>query len=57
MSSGMVTTLAGGHRGGDGDGGRVTEAGLDRPHRCVVGQNGNIFIADSDNHRARVVGG
>ncbi len=54
--SGIVTTIAGGHQGGDGDGGDATQAGLDRPHGCEVGQEGNIYIADSNNHRVRVVG-
>ena len=54
--SGIVTTIAGGHQGGDGDGGDATQAGLDRPHGCEVGREGNIYIADSNNHRVRVVG-
>ncbi len=55
-SSGIVTTIAGGHQGGDGDGGDATRAGLDRPHGCGVDREGNIYIADSNNHRVRVVG-
>ena len=54
--SGIVTTIAGGHQGGDGDGGEATQAGLDRPHGCEVDREGNIYIADSNNHRVRVVG-
>ena len=54
--SGIVTTIAGGHQGGDGDGEDATQAGLDRPHGCEVGREGNIYIADSNNHRVRVVG-
>ena len=53
--SGLVTTLAGGHQGGDGDGGAATAAGLDRPHGCCVDPEGNLVIADSNNHRVRVV--
>jgi sugar lactone lactonase YvrE len=56
MATGMVTTLAGGHRGGNGDGGPATAAGLDRPHGCDVDAQGNIYIADSNNHRVRAVG-
>jgi hypothetical protein len=52
----IVTTIAGGHRGGDGDGGPATAAGLDRPHGCDVDTQGHIYIADSNNHRVRVVG-
>jgi DNA-binding beta-propeller fold protein YncE len=55
-TTGTVTTIAGGHQGGDGDGGDATEAGLDRPHGCGVDGQGNIYIADSNNHRVRVVG-
>jgi hypothetical protein len=55
-NTGIVTTVAGGHRGGDGDGGPATAAGLDRPHGCDLDANGNIYVADSNNHRVRVVG-
>ena len=55
-TTGTITTIAGGHQGGDGDGGNATEAGLDRPHGCGVDGQGNIYIADSNNHRVRVVG-
>jgi hypothetical protein len=56
VATGMVTTIAGGHRGGDGDGGPATQAGLDRPHGCDIDAQGNLYIADSNNHRVRVVG-
>ena len=54
--TGVVTTIAGGRQGGEGDGGRAAAAGLDRPHGCEVDTLGNIYIADSNNHRVRVVG-
>ena len=54
--SGLVTTIAGGRRGGEGDGGPATLAGLDRPHGLDLDSTGNIYIADSNNHRVRVVG-
>jgi streptogramin lyase len=50
-----ITTVAGGHKGGDGDGGDATKAGLDRPHGCVIDAQGNIYIADSNNNRVRKV--
>jgi len=54
--TGLVTTIAGGRQGPQGDGGSALEAGLDRPHGCGVDRQGNIYIADSSNHRVRVVG-
>ena len=55
-STGIVTTIAGGRLGGEGDGGPADQAGMDRPHGCEVDAAGNIYIADSNNHRVRVVG-
>ncbi len=52
----LVTTIAGGRRGGEGDGGPATLAGMDRPHGLDLDTAGNIYIADSNNHRVRVVG-
>ncbi len=52
----IVTTIAGGRLGGEGDGGAATDAGLDRPHGLDLDAGGNIYIADSNNHRVRVVG-
>ncbi len=54
--TGIVTTVAGGRLGGGGDGNRATTAAMDRPHGVEVDAAGNIFIADSNNHRVRVVG-
>ena len=56
ISSGVVDTIVGGRLGGGGDGSRATVAAMDRPHGCDVDAVGNIFIADSNNHRVRVVG-
>ncbi len=54
--TGIVTTIAGGRLGDEGDGGPATEAAMDRPHGCGIDADGNIFVADSNNHRVRVVG-
>jgi len=56
VATGIVTTIAGGHQGGDGDGGDALDAGLERPHGCGVDNQGNLYIADGINHRVRVVG-
>ena len=56
VATGVVTTIAGGRLGGEGDGGPATAAAMDRPHGCGIDSQGNIFVADSNNHRVRVVG-
>lgn len=53
--TGMVTTVAGGTKGGAGDGGDPLRAQMDRPHGVVVGADGTIYVADSNNHRVRRV--
>lgn len=55
-TTGTVNTIAGGRLGGEGDGGPATAAGMDRPHGCGIDTHGNIYVADSNNHRVRVVG-
>ena len=54
-ASGFVNTIAGGRLGGHGDGGPARDAGLARPHGCAIAPDGTIYIADSDNHRIRIV--
>ena len=53
--TGIVTTIVGGHEGGEGDGGPAVEAGLARPHGCGIGIDGDLYVADTHNHRVRVV--
>ena len=51
-----ATTIAGtGTAGFSGDGGPATAAQLNGPSGVTVDQKGNIFIADSKNHRIRTV--
>jgi sugar lactone lactonase YvrE len=55
-STGVLTTFAGtGVAGYSGDNGPATEAALHAPWGLALGQDGNLFIADSGNHRVRVV--
>jgi DNA-binding beta-propeller fold protein YncE len=51
----VVNTIAGGRKGAQGDGGPALQAGLDRPHGCIVDAQGSLFIADTNNHRVRRV--
>ncbi|MBM3995516.1 MAG: hypothetical protein FJ303_15375 [Planctomycetes bacterium] len=55
VKTNVVTTIAGGRKGKGGDGGPATDAGMDRPHGCVLDADGNLYIADSNNHRVRLV--
>ena len=52
-ANGIVVTIAGGRKSGQGDGGPAQAAGLGRPHGAVVGPDGSIYIGDTENHRVR----
>ena len=55
-ATGIITTVAGdGTSGFSGDGGPATSASLYFPSGVAVGASGNLFIADSSNHRVRQV--
>ena len=52
--SGVITTIAGnGLTGFAGDGGPATRAQLNRPRAVAADSAGNVYVADSDNHRVR----
>ncbi|HEX6986953.1 MAG TPA: IPT/TIG domain-containing protein, partial [Planctomycetaceae bacterium] len=54
--NGAVTTVAGnGSEGFAGDGGPALSASLDGPQGVAVDSAGNLYIADTFNHRVRVV--
>lgn len=55
---GIITTFAGtGIQGSAGDGGAATAAQLNRPTAVTLDSAGNLYIADSSNHRIRRVAG
>jgi sugar lactone lactonase YvrE len=55
-ANGDIVTVAGnGTEGFGGDGGPATDAELDFPSGLAVDGGGNIYIADTNNHRVRKV--
>ena len=58
VSDGIITTVAGnGAYRFSGDGGPVTSASLDQPQGVAADSAGNLYIADTFNHRIRKVSG
>jgi trimeric autotransporter adhesin len=54
--AGVISTVAGGGTSGfGGDGGQATSAQLNYPFSAAVDASGNLYIADTSNHRARKV--
>ncbi len=57
-TSGIITTVAGnGTPGYSGDHGWATSASLNNPWGVAVDSAGNLYIADTHNHRIRKVAG
>src|SRR5712691_3812158 len=55
-TAGNIHTVAGnGHIGFGGNGGLATLARLNHPRGVAVDASGNLYIADTSNHRVRVV--
>ncbi len=58
VSGGTITTIAGtGVAGFSGDGGAAASAQLSNPTALALDSSGNLFIADTDNHRIRKISG
>ncbi len=56
IANSIITTVAGnGTQGFSGDGAAATAAQLDTPSGLAVSTDGRIFIADTHNHRIRLV--
>lgn len=56
LNTGMISPVAGnGDMGYNGDGGAATSAELAAPLDVAVDDDGNVFIADTDNNRIRRV--
>jgi len=55
--NGTITTVAGisGNYGETGDNGSATAAELDFPQGLAIDNNGNLYIADRENHKIRKV--
>lgn len=55
--NGTIRTAAGvcGERGFSGEGGPAEQARLDRPYGITLGPRGELYIADTYNHRIRLV--
>jgi trimeric autotransporter adhesin len=57
MTAGDIYTIAGGGKASPGDGGPATAAKLLSPQGVAAGPGGSLLIADSGDHRIRVVAG
>ena len=55
-STGIITTIAGvGTSGGSGDGGAATAAQLNSPRGVAIDIHGNVYIADTNSQKIRLV--
>ena len=55
MATGIIETVVGDGEKGDGPDGAALKCRLDRPHGVFVGDDGRVYIGDSNNHRVRVL--
>lgn len=55
-ATGIISTVAGnGTASFSGDGGPATSASLNNPRKVILDSDGNIYIADTNNNRIRMV--
>jgi hypothetical protein len=54
-AAGVIRTIAGTGKRGDGPDGDPLKCSLARPHGVFVAADGTVFIADSENHRIRMI--
>jgi sugar lactone lactonase YvrE len=55
LKSGVITTVAGTGKRGDGPDGKAAECPLSRPHGIFVSPAGAVYIGDSEAHRVRAL--
>jgi streptogramin lyase len=55
LTSGVITTVAGDGTLHDGPDGDPLKCALARPHGVFVGDDGAVYIGDSENHRVRLL--
>jgi hypothetical protein len=56
LAPGEICTIAGNGKTGDsGDGGLAVDARLNEPYGVAVDEQGNVYIADSGNHKIRKI--
>jgi sugar lactone lactonase YvrE len=53
LTTGVITTIAGSTSGFSGDGASATSAQLSLPTALALDSSGNLYIADTGNHRIR----
>ncbi len=51
----IETIIGNGHQGYSGDGGKASEAQITHAHALAVDRDGNLYLADTENHRVRKV--
>jgi streptogramin lyase len=54
-TKGMITTIAGTGKRGDGPDGDPLKCQLSRPHGIFVGKDGTVYIGDSESNKVRIV--